>query len=322
MKHVGIDVSARKLDVCATMKLQVENVAQGHQQIVRSLTRGGQTARVCMEATGNYGLDLALALDRAEGVEVMVINPRSAHHFAQAMMKRSKTDAVDAQVLQEYARRMDFIPWTPPTREQLELRALARRSLALTEMMTQEKNRLHAAQSTAELAFIRNDIEVGIRHFERRITELEKQMKRIIAEHPQLKKNIDRMTSVKGIAMLSAVRIYAELCVLPADMSARQWVAHAGLDPRHVESGTMVGKTRISKAGNKHLRCALYMPVLTAVQHDPNIKAFYEKLIGRGKLKMQAHVAVMRKLLHSIHGMLRHDADFDGQKFYAIPENA
>ena len=321
MKYAGIDVSAHKLDVCDPAKLQVENTASGHQLIIRSLTRG-QTARVCLEATGNYGLDLALALDRAEGIEVMVINPRAAHHFAQAMMKRSKTDPVDAQILREYARRMDFVPWTPPAGEQLELRALARRSLALTDMMTQEKNRLHAAESTAELAFIRNDIEVGIRHFERRIAELEKQMKRIIADHPQIKRAIGRMTSIKGIALTSAVRIYAELCVLPADMSARQWVAHAGLDPRHMESGTMAGKTRISKTGNKHLRCALYMPVLTAVQYDPNIKAFYEKLIGKGKLKIQAHVAVMRKLLHSIHGMLRHDADFDGQKFYAVPENA
>lgn len=322
MIFAGIDVSSYKLDLCGSSKATYENTPKGHQQIIQSLTRGGRKARVCLEATGNYGLDLALALDRAEGIEVMVVNPRAGHHFARAMMKRSKTDPVDAEVLREYARRMDFVPWAAPSREHLELRALARRSLALNEMMSQEKNRLHAAQSTEELAFIRNDIEVNIRHFERRLAALDKKIERLIDASARLQSAIAHLTSIKGIALTSAVRIYAELCILPSDMSARQWVAHAGLDPRRVQSGKLIGKTRISKVGNKYLRTALYMPTLTAVRFDSHIKAFYEKLVDNGKMKAQARVAVMRKLLHAIHGMLRHDADFDGRKFYAMPENA
>jgi len=103
-------------------------------------------------------------------------------------------------------------------------------------------------------------------------------------------------------------------------MTARQWVAHAGLDPRHHESGTSVHKpTRISRAGNRYLRSALFMPALVATQHDPNIRAFYQKLVDHGKTKMQAIVAVMRKLLHALHGMLRTDSDFVGEKFFVIP---
>ena len=87
-------------------------------------------------------------------------------------------------------------------------------------------------------------------------------------------------------------------------MTVRQWVAHAGLGPRHFESGTSVQKRpRISKAGNKYLRAALYMPAVVAVQHDPNVRAFYEKLLARGKTKMQANTAVMGKVLHTIYGM-------------------
>jgi len=321
LQFVGIDVSAKKLEVAAQKQFEVANTAEGHKKIVRYLTRKGRTARVCMEATGNYGLDLALALQRAEGVEVMLVNPRAAHHFAKAMMKRSKTDPVDARVLREYAQRMDFHPWTPPAKELLELRALARRTVALSGMVTQEKNRLHAAESTSELAFIRHDIEVNIRHLKRRLEELEKQQRRLIERNVQLRDAIRHLTSTKGIAMTSAVQIYGEICVLPADMTPRQLTAHAGLDPRHFESGTLVGKTRISKRGNKYLRRALYMPVLSGVQHDPHMKAFYEKLVNNGKAKLQAQVAVMRKLLHSIHGMLRHSEDFNGQKFYALPES-
>ena len=98
---------------------------------------------------------------------------------------------------------------------------------------------------------------------------------------------------------------------LAPDMTARQWVAHAGLDPRHHDSGTSIHKpARISRAGNRYLRAALFMPALVATQHDPNIRAFYQKLVDRGKTKMQAIVAVMRKLLHALHGMLHTDSDF------------
>ena len=101
-------------------------------------------------------------------------------------------------------------------------------------------------------------------------------------------------------------------------MSPRQWVAHAGLDPRHYESGSSVrAATRISKVGNRHLRAALFMPAMVAARYEPRVKAYYEKLIARGKKPIQAVVAVMRKLLHAIHGMFHNDAVFEGTKFYA-----
>ena len=77
-------------------------------------------------------------------------------------------------------------------------------------------------------------------------------------------------------------------------------------------------KVRISKAGNQHLRRALYMPALVAVRHDPHLRGFYEHLVARGKTKMQALVASMRKLLHAIFGMFKHDQPFDGSKVYAL----
>ena len=101
-------------------------------------------------------------------------------------------------------------------------------------------------------------------------------------------------------------------------MTARQWVAHSGLDPKHSESGTSVqAAVRISKVGNRHLRAALFLPAMVASQHELRVRAFYQKLLARGKKPMQALVAVMRKLLHAIHGMFQRDADFDGTKFFA-----
>lgn len=147
-------------------------------------------------------------------------------------------------------------------------------------------------------------------------------MKRIEGSE-RLRRAYGHLTSVRGIARKSAVLLLGELATLPEEMSIREWVAHAGLDPKKHESGASVrARERISKIGNARIRRALYMPAQVAIQHEPHVRAFYEKLLHRGKPPMVAVVAVMRKLLHAIYGMLNHDADFDGEKFYRIPAQA
>jgi transposase len=326
LNHVGIDVSAKTFTVVIdhggtrTEAFDLSNDAKGHQELIRMATKNGVQARVVLEATGVYSLDLALALHRAKRVEVMVANPRAIGQFAGAYMRRSKTDSLDANIIVEFAMRMDFEPWNPPEAHSFDLRAISRRIEGITKMATQEKNRLHAATSFDEMSdIVRNDIEVNIRHLERRIERMREQARGLIAEHPDLERAFLHITSVKGIAEAAGIQILAELSVLPVDMDVRQWVAHAGLDPRVFQSGTSVNKAaRISRQGNVHIRRALFMPALVAAQYEPHVKAFYEKLLGRGKTKMQANVAVMRKLLHAIHGMLKHDRDFEGEKFYVI----
>ena len=99
--------------------------------------------------------------------------------------------------------------------------------------------------------------------------------------------------------------------------------SHGGLDVRQVQSGTSVHKLpRISKRGNANIRRILYMPALVAVQHEPHVRTFYEQLLNAGKKPLQALVAVMRKLLHAIYGMLKTNTDFDGQKFRTLPKAA
>ena len=285
------------------------------------LSKSATAVQVCIEAPGLYSLDLALALHRAEGIEVMVANPRAIADFAKALLQRSKTDQLDAEVMLEFARRMPFVAWQPPSSPQLELRALMRRITGLKLVSQQEKNRLHSVSQSAEITpLVRKDIQSHLVQLERHIEKLEHQAETIVQADRELARQFCHLVSVRGIARVSALHLLAELVVLAPDMTARQWVAHAGLDPRHHESGTSVHKpTRISRAGNRYLRSALFMPALVATQHDPNIRAFYQKLVDHGKTKLQAIVAVMRKLLHALHGMLRTDSDFVGEKFFVIP---
>ena len=325
---VGIDVSACTLVVAlerdhqpGRQRREFLNTAVGHEGLMQWLSKSATAVQVCIEATGLYSLDLALALHRAEGIEVMVANPRAIADFAKALLQRSKTDQLDAEVMLEFARRMPFVAWQPPSSPQLDLRALMRRITGLKLVSQQEKNRLHSVSQSAEITpLVRKDIQSHLVQLERHIEKLEHQAETIVQADRELARQFCHLVSVRGIARVSALHLLAELVVLAPDMTARQWVAHAGLDPRHHESGTSVHKpTRISRAGNRYLRSALFMPALVATQHDPNIRAFYQKLVDRGKTKMQAIVAVMRKLLHALHGMLRTDSDFVGEKFFVIP---
>lgn len=321
---VGIDVSADEIMVAIegrAERLTLANDAAGHQQLVRRLSRGKAGARVCLEATGIYHLDLALALHRAPRIELSVLNPAAVRDFGRALMQRSKTDRVDAGVLLEFAERMPFVPWQPPVQAILDLRALVRRSAALTVTRAQERNRLHAAGHCAELTqAIAWDIEAHLEHLAQSQERLEQQALIIVRADPNLARHFARLVSVRGIATTSALAILAELAVLPPDMTARQWVAHAGLDPRRMESGTSLHKpTCISKKGNRHLRAALYMPALVSSQREPNVRGFYQRRIAGGLRPIQALVAVERKLLHAIHGMWSHNTDFEGAKFFVMP---
>ena len=331
MNYVGIDVSYKEIVVVISVKGKArkaktfENTASGHKTIIQLLSKLKGESRVCLEATGIYHFDLAVALSRAKNIEVMVINPKAAHNFAKVLMKRSKTDAIDAEILAVYSERMPFESWQRPADECITLRAFSRRITALNKQKIQAKNQLHALKSTTETP------KLVIEHLEALIELLDAQIKahreaglEIIQQHKQLAEYFILITSIKGIAEASAIQILAELMILPEDMTARQWVAYAGLDPRAFESGSSVSKKpRISKAGNKFIRQALYMPALVAVRHEPNIKGYYIHLIeDNGLKKMQAICAVMRKLLHAIHSMLKAKKEFDGTCFYKLPVEA
>ena len=321
----GIDVSKAVLDVAAQRdegRLETARFANdptGHKALIRWLTRGGRRVRVVLESTGTYSLDVALALHRTRGIAVMVANPRAIKQFTGALMQRSKTDLTAAVALRDFVIRMPFVAWQPPAAHVLELRGIARRIAALVVERTRERNRLHALAATAEAsAVVCNDIEVNVRHLDRRIELLTEQAVALIADHADLHEAFERLISVPGIAAHSAVQLLPELLVLPAGMTVRQWVAHAGLDPRAHQSGTSVDKpARISKVGNAHIRRALFMPALVAVQHNGHVRAFFDKLVARGKTPLQAYVAVMRKLLHAIYGMLATRTNFVAAKFHA-----
>jgi transposase len=323
----GIDISAKTLDVSLERPAggresgQFANDAKGHRALWGFLRKRGKQIRILIEATGTYGIDLARALFD-KGAEVMVINPRALHHFGEANLKRTKTDRVDAELALEYLQRMEFVPWTPPAPAYWQLRECSRRISALIEARTQEKNRRHASTRVADRSSaVQTSIRQHIAALDRQIEKLRAAALELIAQDPELTRRYKLILTIKGFGEASAIQIVAETALLPPGLSERQWVAYAGLDPRRCDSGTSVHKqARISKCGNAHLRAALYMPSMSAMCKTPTVRAFADHLIhDNKKVPIEALVAVMRKMLHAIWGMLENNTPFDPARFYRIP---
>jgi transposase len=319
----GIDVSARSLSVAliepdhAVTQREFPNSASGHKALLNWLAKHNAKVRVSLEATGIYSLDLALALDAEPRIELAVLNPKLVNRFAQTL-RRSKTDAADAAVLAEYSQRMPFTGWQRPGVEHLRLRSISRYIESLVVDLTEVKNRLHTAASTsttprAVVADLKQAQAAGLR----RLVKMRREAMKLVQAEPLLRERFQLLVSIPGIADISALHILSELVLLPAEMTVRQWVAHSGLDPVHQESGTSLRRpSHISRAGNRHLRRALYMPSLSAARFDPHLRTFYRDLRTRHKTGLQALMAVERKLLHAIYGIFKSGTPYDGRRLF------
>lgn len=320
----GIDVGASELvlvlrKVCAAEAAQTfPNTPAGRLQLVRKLQRTADVT-VCLEATGVYSMDLCIALSDAQ-IRLMVVNPKASHNFAKVLGKHSKTDAVDADTLAQYVERMPFQTWVRPSDAALTLRVFARRMHALVHQKAAAKNQLHALSFGQSMPkSIKKDVLLAVSQLERRLEVLRAEALAFIQTEPSLSGPYALLLGIKGVGQTSAIALLGELLLIPKGLTHAQWVKFAGLDPKHFKSGTSIDKkARISKSGNRYIRAALYMPALSAKRHDPYVKAFFAHLVAKGKTPMQAVCAVMRKLVHALHGMLTHNQPFDNSRFYAI----
>ena len=161
------------------------------------------------------------------------------------------------------------------------------------------------------------DLKRSVASLELRIQRLRREAMTLVRQDDWLRKRYDLLVSIPGIAPVRAMQLLAELSTLPSDLTVREWVAHSGLGPAHKISGSSVRKaSRINHAGNRHLRRALYIPALVASRCDPHAKAFFESFLARNKARLQALIAVARKLLHAIYGIFRSGLKYEGTKLF------
>jgi transposase len=309
---LGIDIAKQKLDAALlvdgkTKHKACQNSAEGFETLMVWLEKQGiQKVHACLEATGNYGEDLAIYLHEA-GHIVSIVNPARIKGFGQSELIRTKTDKIDAALIGRFCLAMKPGPWIPPTPAIRSLRALVRRVDSLIDMRSQEKNRISTAHES--VIFL---IKEHIAYLNQEIEKIRQQIADLIGQDPNLKRKHDLLDSIPGIGKATIPHILAELDDLEKFDHVRQLVAFIGLAPKETLSGSSIkGKPRLCKIGHARLRKALYMPALVSIQCNPVMIAFYNRLKDKGKNGKVIVCAIMRKLVHVIFGVLKSGKKYD-----------
>ena len=313
---VGIDVSKDRLDVVLRREERDQtrgcaNSAAGFLELHRWLSAQGiqpQQTPVALEATGSYSDAIALFLYEHD-YRVSVLNPAVLVDYRKSVNVRSKTDALDARLLARYAQERCPRLWKPLPPEMQTLRFLLARREDVQHMLQQERNRLHAGRMDD---WIRTRVQQHVTQLDKELAALWKRTMDHLKAHPSLKSQWRRLQTIKGIGPIGAACILAEVGQIERFDDPRALVSLAGLAVTRHDSGTSVhGKPKIDRHGRMGLRRILYLCAVSAIRWDAHMQGFAARLQARGKPLKVVRVAAMRKLLHIVYGVWKHEADYD-----------
>lgn len=317
---LGIDVGKKDLfchiiGTCQPVSRRFDNTRNGIGQLIAWLFETGHPGQVraCLEQTGHYGDGIAEALHEMGVAGLHLVNPQRIKAFGMQKLRRNKSDTADAKLIARFlmAEHPDLRTWQPRSLAQQKVTALSRHADSLTKEAAKLKTMLEGCPDkhvTASLGRM-------IRMFRKEIESLRVRIRGIIGKSPELRARCELLRTIPGIGEIAAHTVLAELPDIGRFGSARQLAAWVGLTPRHFVSGTS-GKTRtpITKIGSVQLRRGLFMPAMTARVFNPLLKTFADRLIANGKKPKQVIIAVMRKLLHQIYGILRSGMPYNPEK--------
>lgn len=297
---IGIDVAKDRLDVHVLpggKSFFVTRDGNGLATLIRRL-RQHAAPLVCLEATGGYEMEVVSALADA-GLPTVVMNPRQVRDFAKATGRLAKTDRLDAEIIAAFAKAVRPALRALPSAAQRRLCALSRRYRQVVNMATAEKMRLKRARE----ASIRTGICALIDVLGLMRDDLMREMRALVQADTVWRRKAQLMQSMPGIGEITAFALLAGLPEL-GGLQRNPLAALVGVAPLNRDSGAMRGR-RMIFGGRKHIRNALYMATISAVQFNPAIKAFRDRLRAKGKPPKVVLTACMHKLLTMLNAMLR-----------------
>ena len=306
--HIGVDVGKQQLDFCCHETGQhfvVANTTAGINQAFKQLPMASIN-RLVVEATGRYEQALVRACKR-RGVPVVIAQPIAVRRFAGALGMLAKTDKLDSQVIAQYAAMMQ-----PPVRDlpddrTRKLKDLCIRRKQVIGMLTMEKNRLQVMP-----AFLRAEIRRSIASLKRQQDKLDQRIVALSEQVESWRKRRQVMESMPGVGITLSTTLLGDLQEL-GSLNKKQIAALVGVAPMNRDSGRYRGKRRI-RGGRAQVRTVLFMATLCAIQHNPVIKAFYQRLLSNGKHKKVAIVACMRKMIVMLNAMVRDETCWGDMK--------
>jgi transposase len=323
---VGTDLSKEKFDACLSIidKLQhvkivatksFNNNPSGFKLFLEwqeSKCKLDFPVVITMEATGIYYERLAWFLYRHE-LYVSVVLPNKAKKYMQSIGIKSKNDRIDAAGLARMGAEQCLREWVAPKKEVMQLRDITRRRESLQESKTVINNQLSAyvCGEFVNEKIVKNFGEL-ISLLNKQIKETEKMIQEIIASDEEIKGKVDKIIEIKGVSTITIATVIAETNCFEEFSNQRQLVSYAGYDIVENQSGKHIGKTKISKKGNAHIRRILHMPAFNVVAYkEPEFVNLYERVFGKTKMKMKGYVAVQRELLCLIYTLWKKNEKYN-----------
>ena len=313
---LGIDVGKKSIHVAVILENRkrnrnFNNDEAGHAELLAWLVEHKfERVHACLESTGGWSEAVATVLVDA-GHVVSIVNPARIKAFGKTELVRTKNDRVDAALIARFCALHRPSAWVPPTPQIRLLQGLARRREALVDIRAQEITRLQSPGLEKPIA---ESIQQLITTLDSQITEIERQIRALINDDPDLRLKRDLLTSIDGIGELTAQMFLAEIPNLEQLRNIKAIGAYLGLAPREHQSGLSAGRSRLSKIGNARLRHALYWPAIVAMRHNSVIRRFAQRLLNAGKPRMLVIAAAMRKLACLAYAVVRSGQPFDATR--------
>ena len=308
---VGIDVAKDKVDACIrafALRQMFPSTAQGHRKLVGWLRKHNVTKAV-MEASGGYERDWTKVL-RNGGIEVRIVDPKRVRSFALSAGRLAKNDAIDAEMIAWFAETFSQAPRQTHDAAHEELLSLVKARKALIDLKTRLQSQSeHVAPRPVQKAHARLLKILGTE-----IAKLEIAISAKIKATPHLAERAEIIESVPGLAKTASATLIAGMPEL-GQVSDEIAAALMGLAPYDDDSGKRRGERHI-KGGRRWVRNAIYMPCLgAATQNNPVLKAFYQRLIAKGKAPKVALTACMRKLIIILNTMIARRQKWDPTRY-------
>ena len=307
----GIDIAKDKIDVCIRSLSQRQtfaNTVEGHRKLIAWL-RQHKVGKAVMEASGGYERSSAKAL-REAGIEVRIVDPKRVRNFARSAGRLAKNDAIDAEMIAWFAETFSEAPGQLHDAAREELQQLVNARQGLLDIQTDIQNRgEHVAPKPVQKLHARLMKKIATE-----LVRLEALIAALIKAVPHFAEAAEIIESVPGLAGTTAANLIAGMPEL-GHVSNKVAPALLGAAPYDDDSGQRRGERHI-KGGRRKVRNALFMPCLgAATQHNPVLKAFYQRLLANGKKKKVALIACMRKLIVILNTMIARREKWDPRRY-------
>ena len=326
MYSIGLDVSKSTINVYIPIKeldIQITNDFKSLKSLYSKLKKyyKKEVSKLVFvyEPTGSYSVLLSRFCNK-QLINCFIVNPKKSVNFSKAIGNRNKTDIDDARMLSQMivtAKEQEIkIPVINKTVD--EIKELISYYRFLIKEQQQNANHLEAVSVKEGSPLVIKTIKQILASLKKKEQIVLLSIKDIIASDKKLYKSYLNIQTIKGIGEISAIVLLHHFIKYP-NTNQRQIVSLAGLDPVHKSSGTSIkGKAKISKAGCNICRSTLFMATIVAVQHNEELKTFYNRLKDNGKHTTVAQIAVMRKMVVLAHTLYKNNEVYDPNRFKQI----